>query len=114
MSETGVISVLCSCPDTETANMLAEQLVGNHLAACVSVVPAVTSFYHWEGRLQKDSEALLVIKCAEHSWQELHDYLLRKHPYDNPEVIALPVSKGSGRYLDWIIDECAPPQDNRH
>lgn len=106
--------MLCSCPDTETAHALAEQLVGNHLAACVSVVPAVTSFYHWEGRLEKDSEVMLIIKCAERSLPELNDYLAVEHPYDNPEIIAIPVSYGSSSYLDWVTGECAPPQDDRH
>ena len=114
MGETGVFCVLCSCPDTETAHTLAQQLVSNHLAACVNAVPAVTSFYHWKGRLQKDSEVLLIIKCAEHSWPELHDYLAAEHPYDNPEIIALPVIQASDSYLDWVLGECAPPQDNRH
>jgi len=114
MSDTEMLCALCSCPDTETADTLAEQLVGNHLAACVNVIPAVTSFFHWEGKLEKDSEVLMVIKCAEHSWQELHDFLATEHPYDNPEIIALPVSRGSNAYIDWVLTECAPPQDNRH
>ena len=114
MSETGVLCVFCSCPDLETANTLAEQLVNNHLAACVNVLPAVTSFYRWQDRLEQDSEVLLVIKCAEHSWQSLHDYVLSEHPYDNPELIAVPVDRGSVKYLDWVLSDCAPPQDNRH
>ena len=114
MNDTGMLCALCSCPDTETAHALAEQLVGNHLAACVNVIPSVTSFFQWEGRLEKDSEVLLIIKCAERSWQDLHDFLAAEHPYDNPEIIALPVCQGSNSYIDWVLAECAPPQDNRH
>lgn len=80
----------------------------------MNVLPAVTSFYRWQDRLEQDSEVLLVIKCAVHSWQALHDFVLGEHPYDNPELIAVPVIRGSGKYLDWVLSDCVPPQDNRH
>ena len=114
MSETGIFCVFCTCPDTDAANLLAEKLVENHLAACVNVLPGVTSYYRWQGQMERDSEVLLLIKCAEHSWQTLHDFVLREHPYDNPELVAVPVDLGSGSYLDWVSSECAPPKDNRH
>ena len=94
--------------------MLAEKLVNNHLAACVSVLPGVTSFYRWQDQLERDNEVLLVIKCADHSWQALHDFVLSEHPYDNPELIAVPVEMGNSNYLDWVTGECAPPKDDRH
>ena len=114
MSETGVFCVFCSCPDTEMANNLARELVNNHLAACASVMPGVTSFYHWEDQLEQDNEALIIIKCAEHAWEALRDHVLSRHPYENPELIAIPVEHGSGAYMDWVINACAPPKDDRH
>lgn len=94
--------VLCTCPEGESAARLAESLVEARLAACVSVLPEVRSVYRWQGKVVHDTERLLLIKTEAAAFPALRDHILARHPYDTPEVIALPVTDGSRAYLDWI------------
>ena len=100
--------VLCTVPDEEVAERLAKGLVGARLAACVNVVPAIRSFYRWEGEVRDDAELLLVIKTHPDRYAALEAWLLDAHPYDVPEVIALPIEQGWARYLGWITAETRP------
>lgn len=97
--------ILCTCPDQETARRLADALVEERLAACVSLMPGLTSVYRWEGRIRHDSEVLLLIKTVEAHVEVLTERLRRLHPYDVPEIIALPIVSGSSDYLNWV-SEC--------
>jgi periplasmic divalent cation tolerance protein len=97
--------VLCTAPNADAAESLARGLVDAHLAACVNVVPAVRSFYRWEGEIHDDAEELLVVKTTAERLPEVEAFLVEHHPYDVPEVIALPVTAGSERYLAWVRDE---------
>ena len=72
------------------------------LAACGNVLPGVRSIYRWEGKLQDEPEVLLVLKTRRSRFAALRDRILALHPYETPEVIALPVEAGSDAYLDWI------------
>ncbi len=99
---TGVSVVLCTCPQ-ERAEGLAAFLIDNRLAACVNILPAVTSVYRWEGKICRDAESLLVIKCSADGFEALRSRLADEHPYDVPEIIALDVDRGHGPYLDWVI-----------
>lgn len=93
--------VLCTCP-LEQAASLAQSLVGERLAACVNTVDKVASTYRWQGEVQSDDEALLIIKTTEHAYARLHDRLLDLHPYDVPEIIRVAIHGGHGPYLDWL------------
>lgn len=96
------LMVLCTLPDNQSAQKMAETLVGEKLAACCNIVPKVTSVYSWQGKIQQDSEALMFIKTKESLYAKLEQRILELHPYEVPEVIALPVEKGSDAYLNWI------------
>jgi periplasmic divalent cation tolerance protein len=96
--------VFCTCPDEACAERLARSLVENSLAACVNVIPGIRSFYRWKGEIQADGEILLVIKTDAEQWTELESFLKREHPYDVPEIVFLPITKGFQPYLDWIAE----------
>lgn len=97
-----VLVCLSTCPDPESARMLAETLVDESLAACVNQLPGVTSTYRWQGRLHSDAEILLVIKTSADRFDALRERLVALHPYDVPELIALPATGGYAPYLDWV------------
>ena len=85
--------------------MLAHQIVSEHLAACCNIVPGITSVYRWEGELSEDQECLLIMKTGHSRYQQLEQFIQNQHPYDVPELIALPVTKGLDEYLSWVIKE---------
>ncbi|ABS25388.1 divalent-cation tolerance protein CutA [Anaeromyxobacter sp. Fw109-5] len=97
--------VLVTAPSPEQAAELARALVEERLAACGNVVPAVRSIYRWEGKVHDDAEALLVLKTTRGRFEALRERVLALHPYDVPEVLALPVEAGSAPYLAWLADE---------
>ena len=98
-----VLVVLVTCPPDE-AGKLAERLVESRVAACVNVVPHVRSVYRWQGKVQRDDEALLLAKTTADRFEALKACVLEHHPYDVPEVIGLPVGKGHGKYLEWVME----------
>lgn len=104
MPEAEVSVVLVTAPDGETAERLGRMLVEERLAACVNVVPAVTSIYRWEGQVETDQETLLVIKTSTEGFEALRRRVVELHPYDTPEVLALDVRDGSREYLDWVLE----------
>lgn len=97
-----VLLCYCTCPDAASAARLAETLVGEGLAACINRLPGVTSTYRWEGKLTTDSEILLLIKTTVSRFAALEARLLALHPYELPELIAVPVERGHAAYLDWV------------
>lgn len=97
-----VIVALSTCPDEATARRIAEVLVGERLATCVNRVTGVASTYVWEGRLQDDAEILLIIKTTAARLAELASRLKVLHPYELPELVALPVAGGNEPYLQWV------------
>jgi periplasmic divalent cation tolerance protein len=97
-----ILLCYCTCPNPETALQLAERLVGESLAACVNCLPEVTSVYRWEGKVTTDSETLLLIKTPADRFEALKARLLELHPYDLPELIAVPVECGHEAYLAWV------------
>jgi periplasmic divalent cation tolerance protein len=96
------IVVLMTAGSQEEAGRIAEVLVTEMLAACVNVIPGVTSVYRWEGRVQRDQEWLLVAKSRSDVLDALVQRVQALHSYDVPEVIALPLIGGSEPYLRWI------------
>ncbi len=94
--------VLCTVGSEEDAERLAHALLEQRLAACVNVVPGVVSLYRWKGRIERDEERLLIIKTCRSRLAELQAAIVALHPYELPEVLALPVEVGHGPYLEWL------------
>lgn len=94
--------VLTNCPDFDCAKTLASALLDNSLAACVNILPGVTSIYKWEGKQVTEQECTLLIKTSEDIYPELEAFIQAQHPYELPEIIAVPVSMGSKAYLSWL------------
>ena len=105
MSTPRFLLVLTTVPDIETGQAIALDLVGKRLAACVNVLPPGRSFYWWEGKVTEEHECLLVIKTRADLFDDLEQGLTALHPYSVPEVIALPIERGSAKYLDWLDKE---------
>ena len=97
-----VLLVLCTCPDEETGNRIAETLVVERLAACVNRLPGLLSIYQWQGKLERDTETLLLLKTTNARFDALRARLRALHPYDLPEIIAIPVTRGLPEYLRWV------------
>lgn len=97
-----VLLCYCTCPDAASAQHLAEALVGESLAACVNRIPRIHSTYRWNGTITTDSEELLLIKTTTMRFEALKERLLALHPYELPELIAVPVERGHTAYLDWV------------
>lgn len=102
---TEAIVVLVTAPTPERAAEIARAVVGERLAACGNVVAGLRSVYRWEGEVQEDEEVLLLLKTTRARFEALRERVLALHPYDVPEVIALPILAGSAAYLDWIDAE---------
>ncbi len=101
---TDALVVLVTTPTPERAAEIARALVEERLAACGNVVPGLRSVYRWEGKVHEDAEALLVLKTTRARFEALRDRVLALHPYELPEVVALPVEAGSAPYLAWIAE----------
>ena len=101
--------VLTTCPDNASAEILARRLVEEQLAACVNRLSGVRSTYRWQGAVHDDAEVLLIAKTSASRVATLSARIQELHPYELPEVIALPVALGAERYLDWIGQTVADP-----
>lgn len=102
--------VLTTCPDEESARTLARGLVKDGLCACVSVVPGVRSYYRWKGALEDAEELQLLIKTRADRYADLEAAIRDRHPYEVPEVLAVPVHAGLGPYLAWIDESGSLPR----
>lgn len=107
VSRTDVLVVLATFPSEESARQIGTALVSRQLAACVNLVPGVRSIYRWDGRVQEDAEVLAVIKTTSRRFTALRDALVESHPYDVPEVLAIPVAAGFEGYLAWVRGACS-------
>ena len=99
---TGPVVVLSAVGGADDAERIARSLVETGLAACVNLVPGVVSFYRWKGKLERDQEVLLVIKTTGERFADLKAALLAQHPYELPELVALPIAAGHEPYLEWL------------
>ena len=102
MGALDTLVVLVTVPSAEAGMELARTLVAERLAACVNVVPGVRSLFFWDGRLQEESEALLIVKTGRERYEALQRRILALHPYSVPEILALPVESGSPAYVAWV------------
>ena len=100
-----MLLVISTFPDIDKAKMLAHQIVEKQLVACCNIVPGVTSIYRWKGELSEDQECLLIMKTSNTQYHQLEIFVKQHHPYDIPELIALPVNTGLEEYLSWVIKE---------
>ncbi|MDO9106545.1 MAG: divalent-cation tolerance protein CutA [Methylovulum sp.] len=97
--------IFCTCPDKDTAKKLARLLVTKKLAACVNILPGITSIYSWEEQIESVQEHLLLIKSKKECYQTIETTLFKHHPYEVPEIIAVSIERGLSEYLDWV-DTC--------
>jgi periplasmic divalent cation tolerance protein len=96
--------ILTTAGSEEEARKLAKHLVENRLAACVNIVPRVTSIYRWQGKVEEANEWLLVVKTVENAFASVLAAIGKVHSYELPECISLPIENGSANYLQWIAD----------
>lgn len=104
MAESEVRVVLVSGPDAETLGALGRVLVEERLAACVNVIPGLTSIYRWDGEVQTETEALAVCKTTEGAVDRVERRIAELHPYDVPEIVAVEVTGGLPAYLRWVAE----------
>ena len=100
-----LIVIFCTVPDDETAERLATGLVEKRLAACVKVIPGVRSFYRWEGKLEVGSEIQLLIKTQRSHFKAIDAWIDEQHPYDVPELVAIPASDVGKPYAEWALEQ---------
>ena len=93
---------LTTAPSTEVGERIGRTLVEERLAACANVVGGVTSIFSWKGATQREGEVLVILKTTAAGVQALQRRLVELHPYEVPELLALPVARGFGPYLDWL------------
>ncbi len=106
-----VLLVISNFPDHATAEAAADALVNENLAACVNILAGCTSIYRWEGKLNHTEEVPLLIKTTRAAYPRLQDRLQELHPYELPELIAVPVTTGLPAYLAWVGQETQPRKD---
>lgn len=100
--------LLSSCPDTASAERIAEALVGEGLAACVSLLPGARSVYRWQGAVERAEECLLLVKSAA-PVAAIGERLRALHPYELPELVAVEAASGLPAYLDWVVANSHAP-----
>lgn len=95
----------CTCPDDATARRIADALVEERLAACVSVLPGLRSVYRWQGAIQREDEVLLLIKTTRAQVEPLTARVASLHPHELPELVAVEVAGGLAAYLNWVEEQ---------
>lgn len=96
------IVVFMTAANGEEATRLADMLVGAHLAACVQIMPEMESVYRWEGKIERQSEVLLLAKTTHAKFADLEREVRALHSYETPEIVAVPITAGSAPYLEWL------------
>lgn len=103
MSKSDCVVVFITTPSKEVARRIAKMLLEKKLAACVNIVPSINSIYMWKGEICDDEEVLLIVKSSADKFEgDFVPNVQAEHPYDLPEIIALPIVDGSKSYLEWI------------
>lgn len=110
---TGAVLLIATAATRDEAERIGEALVAKRLAACGSVIPGVHSFFHWEGKLQREHEALLLVKTTAAASAACQAELRALHSYQNPEILEVPISGGSAAYLEWLLGEIRLPEQGR-
>lgn len=102
---TDAILVLCTCPDETSADLISTRLLESRLAACINQLQGLTSVYRWQEKIERAREIQLIIKSRAELFEPLRQCILDHHPYEVPEILALPTSQGHQPYLDWLTQE---------
>ena len=102
---TEVVIILTNLPDRAAALGLAQALVARRLAACVNVLAECTSVYRWKGEIEKAAEVPVLIKARAERYAEIEAAIRELHPYELPEIVAVPAERGLEEYLQWVADE---------
>ena len=97
-----VLLVFCTFPDADTAAAVTKTLVGEKLVACGTILPGARSIYEWEGKMEDASEVLVLFKTAGPAYAKLEKRLLKLHPYDMPEIVAIEAGAASKAYAAWV------------
>jgi periplasmic divalent cation tolerance protein len=97
-----IFLVFVTVPDQKTGRTLTRSILSAHLAACVNLVPGLESHYWWQNKLERSREVLMLIKTTRRHLKGLERLILQKHPYDTPEIVAVPLGRGNSRYLKWL------------
>lgn len=103
------VLIIVTTDGRDEAEKIGEGLVVERLAACCNVIPTVASFYYWEGQLQRDHEAILLIKTLESLAPKVEEYVRSHHTNALPEIIEVPIQGGSSAYLNWLEKQVAKP-----
>jgi len=106
--EDSLIIVIVTCPDAKTARRIVSSVIRKRLAACVNIVKGVKSVYRWKGKGEETSEELLLIKSSRRLLNKITRDVRQNHPYQIPEIVALPIIGGSREYLRWLTEEIFP------
>jgi periplasmic divalent cation tolerance protein len=101
-----IVLALSTFPDRETAQRISNQLVTEKFAACANILPPVESIYRWKEKIETGNETLVFFKLSEGRQSAFQEKLRSLHPYEVPEIIFVPVSKGLPEYLAWVADSC--------
>ena len=105
------IIVFSTVPDKDSAHKITQAILTKRLAACITITPAVQSSYWWQGKITMEEELQLVIKTQDKLYSRLEKMILQLHPYEVPEIIALPVIRGYSQYLGWVEAETSSSAD---
>jgi periplasmic divalent cation tolerance protein len=108
MKPAGFRIALVTTPDMKTARRLARAALEAHLIACANLIPRIESHYRWEGKIERSSEVLMVLKTTAKCLKPLEKLVIAEHPYDTPEFIILDLRGGNQRYLNWLETGCLP------
>jgi periplasmic divalent cation tolerance protein len=101
-SSTKHVLILVTAPDLDVARNLTHGALEARLVACANLVPKIESHYWWQGKIESTAEVLCIFKTTKPKLAAFEKFILSNHPYDTPEIIALPIASGTRRYLDWI------------
>jgi periplasmic divalent cation tolerance protein len=111
MNEADILLVLTNLPDRESALRVASALIESRAAACVNMLAACNSVYRWQGKIETATEVPLLIKTTRAAYPRLEQVIRGEHPYELPEIIAVPVCAGFPGYLHWVEEETKPIEE---
>lgn len=107
MKSSGKYSIaLVTAPDLKTARKLADAALQKKLIACANLIPKIESHYWWKGKIERGTEVLMILKTTGANLAALEKLIVAKHPYDTPEFVVLPITRGNKKYLGWLTRSC--------
>ena len=108
-SKTDLVFIYTTFPDEAVAQRTCKAIIGNRLAACANIFPAMTAIYEWQGNLETEQECAVYLKTLERQAEELMKTLREMHPYDTPAIVEIPVSSVDKDYLAWVTAQTGAP-----